>query len=79
MLATEQTRDGKFIITAESRRDTTRCGVRKQELPEIWSWSNRAFAHLPILGQETYIEIAATGTMHHLSTCTDNDTNLALV
>ncbi|MEZ4645414.1 MAG: transposase family protein [Chloroflexota bacterium] len=58
VLATEQTRDGKFIITVESRRDTTRCGVCKQEIACKYGHGQIVrLRHLPILGQETYIEI----------------------
>ena len=31
VLATKQTRDGKFIITVESRHETTKCGVCQVE------------------------------------------------
>jgi hypothetical protein len=30
VLGTKQTRDGKFIITVESRKETTKCGVCKK-------------------------------------------------
>jgi transposase len=58
VLATEQTRDGKFIITVESRRETTQCGVCKQEIACNYGHSQAVrLRHLPILGQETTIEI----------------------
>lgn len=58
VLATKQTRDNKFIITVESRRDTTQCGVCKQEIACNYGHGQVVrLRHLPILGQETYIEI----------------------
>jgi transposase len=58
VLATEQTRDGKFIITVESRKETTKCGVCKQVIPCNYGHSQVIrLRHLPILGQETYIAI----------------------
>ncbi|MCB1041613.1 MAG: transposase family protein [Chloroflexota bacterium] len=75
VLATEQTRDGKFIITVESRRDTTRCGVCKQEIACKYGHGQIVrLRHLPILGQETYIEIrprrAQCTTCQHAPTTT---------
>ena len=35
VLATKQTRDNKFIITIESRRETTQCGVCKKEIAPL--------------------------------------------
>ena len=58
VLATRQTRDGKFVITVESRDQTTRCGVCKQEIPCNYGRGAAVrLRHLPILGQETYITI----------------------
>jgi len=58
VLATEQTQDGKFIITVESRRETTKCGVCQQEIVCNYGHGQTVrLRHLPILGQETYIEI----------------------
>lgn len=58
VLATKQTRDGKFIITVESRHDTTQCGVCQQEIACNYGHSQVVrLRHLPILGQETTIEI----------------------
>ena len=58
VLATKQTRDGKFIITVESRRETTQCGVCKKEIACNYGCSQAVqLRHLPILGQETYIAI----------------------
>lgn len=58
VLATKQTRDGKFIITVESRRETAQCGVCKQEIPCNYGMGQAVrLRHLPILGQETYIVI----------------------
>jgi transposase len=58
VLATKQTRDGKFIITVESRRETTPCGVCKQDIACNYGRGQAVrLRHLPILGQETYIVI----------------------
>lgn len=58
VFATKQTRDGKFIITVESRRETTTCGVCKQEITCNYGHGQAVrLRHLPILGQETYIVI----------------------
>ena len=58
VLATKQTRDGQFIITVESRQETTKCGVCKQEIPCNYGHGEKVtLRHLPILGQETYIVI----------------------
>jgi transposase len=58
VLATQQTRDGKFIITVESRRKTTKCGVCKQEIACNYGLGQAVrLRHLPILGQATYIVI----------------------
>jgi transposase len=58
VLATKRTRDGKFIITVESRKKTTKCGVCKQIVPCNYGHSQVIrLRHLPILGQETYIAI----------------------
>ena len=58
VVATEQTRDGKFIITVESRRQTTKCGVCKQEIDCNYGRGQAVhLRHLPILGQETTIII----------------------
>ena len=58
VLATKQTRDGKFLITVESRRETTKCGVCQQEITCNYGHGQAVrLRHLPILGQETYIII----------------------
>lgn len=58
VLATKPTRDGKFMITVESRRKTTKCGVCKQEIACNYGHGQSVrLRHLPILGQETYIVI----------------------
>ena len=58
VLATKQTRDGKFIITIESRRETTKCGVCQREIACNYGHGQAVrLRHLPILGQETYIVI----------------------
>lgn len=58
VLATKQTRDNKFIITVESRRETTKCGVCKKTIPCNYGHGQEVrLRHLPILGQETYIMI----------------------
>lgn len=58
VLATKQRRDGKFIITVESRQETTKCGVCQQVIPCNYGHGQEIqLRHLPILGQETYIAI----------------------
>lgn len=58
VLATKQTRDNKFIITVESRRKTTQCGVCKQEISCNYGVGQAVqLRHLPILGQETNIVV----------------------
>jgi transposase len=58
VLATKQTRDGKFIITVESRKEITKCGVCKQVIQCSYGHGQEIqLRHLPILGQETYIAI----------------------
>jgi len=58
VLANKQTRDGKFVITVESRQETTKCGVCKQVIPCNYGHGQEIqLRHLPILGQETYIAI----------------------
>jgi transposase len=58
VLATKQTQDGKFIITVESRRETTKCGVCQKEIACNYGRGQAVrLRHLPILGQETYIII----------------------
>jgi hypothetical protein len=47
VLAAKQTPDGKFIITVESRKETTKCGILRPCSAQV----------LPILGQETNIAI----------------------
>ena len=75
VLATKQTRDGKFIITVECRCDTTRCGVCKQEIACNYGVGQAVrLRHLPILGQETHIVIrpkrAQCPTCEHRPTTT---------
>jgi transposase len=58
VLATKQTQDGKFIITVESRCETTKCGICQQEIACTYGHGQAVrLRHLPILGQETYIVI----------------------
>ena len=58
VLATKQTRDNKFIITVESRRETTKCGICHQEIKCNYGRGEAVrLRHLPILGQETIIVI----------------------
>lgn len=58
VIATEHTRDGKFIITVESLKETTRCGVCQEEILCNYGHGEAIqLRHLPILGQETYIVI----------------------
>ncbi|MCA9941201.1 MAG: hypothetical protein KC418_21320 [Anaerolineales bacterium] len=62
VVATQHTRDGKFFITVESRRETTRCGVCKQEIKCNYGRGQAVhLRHLPILGQETVIVIRVSG------------------
>jgi transposase len=75
VLATKQTRDGKFLITVESRRETTKCGVCQQEIACNYGHGQAVrLRHLPILGQETYIIIqprrAQCSTCEHQPTTT---------
>jgi transposase len=58
VLGTEQKKDGKFIITVESRIETTKCGVCQQEIACNYGHGQAIeLRHLAILGQETYIAI----------------------
>jgi transposase len=58
VLATQQTGDGKFIITVESRRETTKCGVCQTETTCNYGHGQKVrLRHLPILGQATIIVI----------------------
>ena len=58
VLSTKQTRDDQFFITVESRKETTKCGVCKQEISCNYGHGEVVtLRHLPILGQETYIVI----------------------
>lgn len=58
VLGTKQTQDGQFFITVESRKETTKCGVCKQEIPCNYGVGEKVqLRHLPILGYETYIVI----------------------
>lgn len=75
VLATKQTRDNKFIITVESRRKTTKCGICQQEIACTYGHGQAVrMRHLPILGQETYIVIrplrAQCPTCEHQPTTT---------
>jgi transposase len=58
VLRTQQTREGKFIITVESRHETTKCGICKKEIDCNYGHGEKVkLRHLPILGQETTIII----------------------
>lgn len=58
VMAMKQSRDNKIIITVESRQETTKCGVCQQEIRCQYGRGEKIrLRHLPILGQETYIEI----------------------
>lgn len=58
VLETRQTREGKFIITVESRHETTKCGICKQEIDCTYGHGQKVkLRHLPILGKETTIVI----------------------
>lgn len=75
VLATKQTRDNKFIITVESLRETTQCGICKKEIACTYGHGQAVrLRHLPILGQETYIVIrprrAQCPTCQHKPTTT---------
>ena len=75
VLDTKQTRDGQFFITVASRKETTKCGVCKQEIPCNYGHGEKVtLRHLPILGQETYIVIrprrGQCGTCLHQPTTT---------
>lgn len=73
VLATKQTRDGKFIITVESRQETTKCGVCQQVISCNYGHGQEIqLRHLPILGQETYIVIRPRRAQ--CSTCLHNPT-----
>lgn len=75
VVATKQTRDNKFVITVESRGETTKCGVCKQKISCNYGVGQAIrLRHLPILGQETYIVIgpkrAQCPTCQHQPTTT---------
>lgn len=75
VLATKHMPDGKFIITVESRRQTTPCGLCHQEIACTYGVGEAIrLRHLPILGQETYIVIrpkrAQCPTCQHRPTTT---------
>ncbi len=73
VLATKQTREGKFIITVESRKETTKCGVCKQVIQCSYGHGQEIqLRHLPILGQETYIAIRSRRVQ--CPTCLHNPT-----
>jgi len=58
VIATKHTRDGKFIITVESLKETTRCGVCEETISCNYGHGEAIqLRHLPILGQETYLVI----------------------
>jgi transposase len=75
ILSTKHTQDGRFVITVESRKETTICGVCKQEIPCNYGLGEKIqLRHLSILGQETYIVIqprrAQCATCQHHPTTT---------
>lgn len=58
VLTAQQTEDGKFIITVESRRETTKCGICQRKIRCNYGHGQEVrLRHLPILGQETIIVI----------------------
>jgi transposase len=58
VIATKHTREGKFIITVESLKETTICGVCREEIPCTYGHGQAIkLRHLSILGQETYLVI----------------------
>jgi len=73
VLGMEQTKDGKFIITVESRSETTRCGICGEEIACNYGHGQSIkLRHLSILGQETYIAICPR--RGQCSTCTNEPT-----
>lgn len=76
VVKTEHTRDGRFIITVESCKETTKCGVCQQSIPCNYGHGQEIrLRHLPILGHETYIAIgprrAQCPTCQHMPTTTE--------
>ena len=73
VLGMEQTKDGKFVITVESRCETTRCGVCGEEIACNYGHGQSIkLRHLSILGQETYIAIRPR--RGECPTCTNKST-----
>ena len=73
VIATKHTRKGEFIITVESRKETTKCGICKEEIPcNYGNGQEVKLRHLPILGQETYIVIRPR--RGQCTNCTHNPT-----
>lgn len=58
VIDTKHTRDGKFIITVESYKETTKCGICQETISCNYGHGQEIeLRHLPILGQETYLVI----------------------
>lgn len=58
VMKTEITEEGKFIISVESRKETTKCGVCGQRIKcNYGQGAEITMRHLPILEYETYIRI----------------------
>lgn len=58
VLATTHTKDGKYIITVESRSTKTECGVCHQAIECHYGHGSKIrLRHLPMLGFETYIDL----------------------
>lgn len=58
VMSTKQNSQGHFIIEVQSRRETTNCGVCRKTIKCNYGHGQRIkLRHLPILGQETYVEL----------------------
>jgi hypothetical protein len=81
VLTTKQTRDGKFIITVESRRETTQCGVCKKEIACTYGpWASSALAPFTHTGtRDLHYHSATSGTMSNLPTQTNHNPDPEMV
>jgi len=58
VLSTQKNRQGQYIITVSSSQETTTCGICREQIKCNYGHGQKIrLRHLPILGQETYIEI----------------------
>lgn len=58
VIATTQTKDGKYIITIESRSNMTHCNACHQPIDCNYGHGGKIrLRHLPMLGFETYIDL----------------------